>query len=78
MTDLSSEYMTINSAILNILKNKDTTKGCVKRSNNINQSEDKSAGGGGNLLLIWLNEKHLAANNISEAMICGKKWDIAP
>lgn len=45
-----------------------------KKSNNVNYPEDKSVETVQKVLLVWMNEKHLTGDSISETMICGKVW----
>ncbi|KAM6455899.1 tigger transposable element-derived protein 1-like [Liasis olivaceus] len=74
VTDLAAEYKMAKSTISTILKNKDAireadvAKGVTmlmrKRTQVLEEVEK--------LLLVWLNEKQLAGDRVSEAMICEK------
>ncbi|KAM6467503.1 uncharacterized protein PHA67_012932 [Liasis olivaceus] len=74
VTDLASEYKMAKSTISTILKNKDAIKGAdvakgvtmlTKQRTQVLEEVEK-------LLLVWLNEKQLAGDSISDAMICEK------
>ncbi|KAM6451670.1 uncharacterized protein PHA67_018236 [Liasis olivaceus] len=74
VTDLASEYKMAKSTISNILKNKDAIEGAdvakggtmlTKQRTQVLEEVEK-------LLLVWLNEKQLAGDSVSEAMICEK------
>ncbi|XP_044137796.1 tigger transposable element-derived protein 1-like [Bufo gargarizans] len=74
VTDLASEYKMAKSTISTILKNKAAIKGAdvakgvtmlTKQRTQVLEEVEK-------LLLVWLNEKQLAGDSVSEAMICEK------
>ncbi|KAM6468471.1 tigger transposable element-derived protein 1-like [Liasis olivaceus] len=74
VTDLASEYKMPKSTISTILKNKDAIKGAdvakgvtmlTKQRTQVLEEVEK-------LLLVWLNEKQLAGDSVSEAMVCEK------
>ncbi|KAM6459100.1 tigger transposable element-derived protein 1-like [Liasis olivaceus] len=74
VTDLGSEYKMAKSTISTVLKNKDAIKGAdvakgvttlTKQRTQVLEEVEK-------LLLVWLNEKQLAGDSVSEAMICEK------
>ncbi|XP_013367911.1 PREDICTED: zinc finger and SCAN domain-containing protein 29 isoform X2 [Chinchilla lanigera] len=74
VTDLASEYKMAKSTISTILKNRDAIKGAdvakgvttlTKQRTQVLEEVEK-------LLLVWLNEKQLAGDRVSEAMICEK------
>lgn len=74
VTDLASEYKMAKSTISTILKNKDAIKGAdvakgvttlTKQRTQVLEEVEK-------LLLVWLNEKQLAGDKVSEAMVCEK------
>ncbi|XP_013007869.1 tigger transposable element-derived protein 1-like isoform X2 [Cavia porcellus] len=74
VTDLALEYKMAKSTISTILKNRDAIKGAnvakgvttlTKQRTQVLEEVEK-------LLLVWLNEKQLAGDSVSEAMICEK------
>ncbi|XP_044302391.1 tigger transposable element-derived protein 1-like [Varanus komodoensis] len=64
VTDLAFEYKMAKSTISTILKSKDAIKGADVRTQVLEEVEK--------LLLVWLNEKQLAGDSVTEAMICEK------
>ncbi|XP_063089639.1 tigger transposable element-derived protein 1-like isoform X2 [Cavia porcellus] len=74
VTDLACEYKVAKSTISTILKNKDAIKRAdvakgvttlTKQRSQVLEEVEK-------LLLVWLNEKQLAGDSVSGAMICEK------
>ncbi|XP_013014048.1 zinc finger and SCAN domain-containing protein 29 isoform X3 [Cavia porcellus] len=74
VTDLALEYKMAKSTISTILKNKDAIKGAdvakgvttlTKQRTQVLEEVEK-------LLLVWLSEKQLTGDRVSEAMICEK------
>lgn len=72
--DIANEYSMAKSTISTIIKNKellksvDVAKGVTKLQKQRPQILEKVE----NLLLIWINEKQLAGDSVSEAIICEK------
>ncbi|XP_010623133.1 zinc finger and SCAN domain-containing protein 29 isoform X3 [Fukomys damarensis] len=74
VTDLASEYKMAKSTISTILKNKDAIKGAdvAKGVTVLTKQRTQALEEVEKLLLVWLNEKQLAGDRVSEAMICEK------
>ena len=74
MYDIANEYSMAKSTISTIIKNKellksvDVAKGVTKLQKQRPQILEKVE----NLLLIWINEKQLAGDSVSAAIICEK------
>ena len=72
--DIANEYSMAKSTISTIIKNKellksvDVAKGVTKLQKQRPQILEKVE----NLLLIWINEKQLAGDSVSAAIICEK------
>jgi hypothetical protein len=72
VSDLATQFGIAKSTICTILKNKETIKGAnvargvtiltKQRSQTVEEVEK--------LLLIWINEKMLAGDSVSEGIIC--------
>lgn len=74
VTDLALEYKMAKSTISTILKNKDAIKGAdvAKGVTVLTKQRTQALEDVEKLLLVWLNEKQLAGDRVSEAMICEK------
>ncbi|XP_021097366.1 zinc finger and SCAN domain-containing protein 29 isoform X2 [Heterocephalus glaber] len=74
VTDLASEYKMAKSTISTILKNKDAIKGAdvAKGVTVLTKQRTQALEEVEKLLLVWLNEKQLTGDRVSEAMICEK------
>ena len=74
VSDLASQYGVAKSTISTFLKHKETlkvgdvAKGVFGKSNRRPQILEKVE----QLLLVWINEKQLQGDSVSEAMICEK------
>uniref|UniRef100_A0A8C5W8W6 HTH CENPB-type domain-containing protein n=1 Tax=Leptobrachium leishanense TaxID=445787 RepID=A0A8C5W8W6_9ANUR len=78
VTDLALEYKMAKSTISTILKNKDAIKAAdvAKGVTMLTKQRTQVLEEVENLLLVWLNEKQLAGDSVSEAMISEKAWKL--
>ncbi|XP_023239813.1 major centromere autoantigen B-like [Centruroides sculpturatus] len=74
VSDIAKEYNVAKSTISTIIKNKKAFKAAevAKGVNVILKQRFKVLDEVEKLLLIWINEKQLTGDSVSEAIICGK------
>jgi len=74
VSDLAVQYGMAKSTMLIILKNRETIKAAdvAKRIKSLTSKRLPAVEEVEKLLMIWINEKQLAGDSVSEAIICEK------
>ncbi|XP_066962145.1 tigger transposable element-derived protein 1-like [Macrobrachium rosenbergii] len=74
VTDLALEFKLPRSIISTFLKNKEAIKsaGVAKGVTSLTKQRPPIIDENEKLLLVWINEKQIAGNSVSEATICAK------
>ncbi|XP_072429357.1 putative CENPB DNA-binding domain-containing protein 1 [Chiloscyllium punctatum] len=74
VSDLAMQYNTAKSTICTILKNKEAPKAAdvAKEVTIITKQRPKLLDKVEKLLLVWINQKEIAVDNVNETIICEK------
>ena len=72
VSDLAIQYGTVKSTILTILKNREAIKAAdvAKGVKSLTSERLPAVEEVEKLLMVWIHDKHLAGDSVSEAIIC--------